>query len=89
MNPGNQVTAGGLVLAAGEGHALWLPDTLTVTNAGPGPRATPPAGQPAALRRPPHAGRDYHGEQARAKRGRACPPMSQRRCAAVPGRRWP
>ncbi|HLN68396.1 MAG TPA: hypothetical protein VK280_14115 [Streptosporangiaceae bacterium] len=53
-------------------------------------RAMPSAGQPPAVRRqPPATDRDYFGEQAHAKRGRACPPMSQLRCAAVTGRRRP
>jgi hypothetical protein len=84
----NQVTVGGLVLAAGAGQARWLPDTRTVTNAVRGLCAMPPVGQPSVVQRqPPATGRDHCGEQAHAKRGRACPPMSQPRGAAVPGRR--
>jgi hypothetical protein len=63
------------VLAAGEAQALWPLNTLAVTGAGGDLRATPPA-----------TGRDYCGEQAHAKRGRACPPMSQVRYMAVTGR---
>ena len=78
------------MLAAGEDRALWFLDTLTATNAGSDLRAMPSAGQPPAVRRqPPATDRDYFGEQAHAKRGRACPPMSQLRCAAVTGRRRP
>jgi hypothetical protein len=89
MNSGNQVTAGGLVPAAGEGQALWFPDSLTVTDAGSDLRAMPSAaGQAPAVRRPPPAaGRDRDGRQAHMNREGACPPVSQVRCAAVIGRR--
>ena len=82
MNSGNQVTAGGFVLAAGEGQAFWLPDSLTVPNAGGDLRAMPSAGQLL----PATAGNCY-GAQPHAKRGRGCPPVSQVRGAAVIGRR--
>ena len=88
MNSGNQVTAGGLVPAAGEGQALWFPDSLTVTNAGSDLRAIPSAGQQPAVRRPPPAtGRDRDGTQAHMNREGAFPPVSQVSRAAVIGRR--
>jgi hypothetical protein len=88
LKSGNQATAGGLVPAAGDGQALCFPVTVTVTGAGLGLCAMPSAGQPAAVRRqPPATGRDDYGEQAHAKRGRACPPMSQVRCAEAIWRR--
>ena len=58
MKPGNQVTAGGFVLAAGEGQAFWSLDSLTVPNAGSDLRATPsPPGshRPSGGSRPPPA----------------------------------
>ena len=89
MNSGNQVTAGGVVLAAGEDRALWFLDTLTATNAGSGLRAMPSVGQPPAVRRPPPAtGRDCYGTQPHANPGRARPPVGHVRGAAVIGRRW-
>lgn len=90
MNSGNQVTAGGFVLAAGEGQAFWSPDSLTVPNADGDLRATPfAAGQVPAVRRPPDAtGRDCDSAQPHADPGRACPPVGHVRCAAVIGRRW-
>jgi hypothetical protein len=88
MNPGNQDTASGFVPAAGEGQALWFPDSLTVTNAGSDLRAMPPAAQPPAVRRqPPATGHNRYGTQPHMNRERACPPMSQMRRAAVIGRR--
>jgi hypothetical protein len=88
MNSGDQVTAGGLVPAAGEGQALWFSDSVTVTDAGSDLRAMPSAGQPPAVRRqPPATGRDRYGTQAHMNREGACPPVSQVRCAAVIGRR--
>ena len=90
MNSGNQVTAGGFVLAAGEGQALWFPDSLTVPKAGGDLRATLfAAGQPPAVpRQPPATGRDCYGAQPHANPGRACPPVGHVRGAAVIGRRW-
>ena len=82
MNSGNQVTAGGLVLAAGEGQAFWFPDSLTVPNAGGDLRAMPSAGQ---LLRATDC--NCYRAQPHADPGRACPPAGQVRCAAVIGRR--
>jgi hypothetical protein len=82
MNSGNQVTAGGFVLAAGEGQAFWFPGRLTVPNAGGDLRAMPSAGQLL-----PATDCNCYRAQPPAKRGRACPPVSQVRGAAVIGRR--
>ncbi len=89
MNSGNQVRAGGFVLAAGEGQAFWSPDGLTVPKDDGDLRATPfAAGQaPAVPRQPPATGRDCDSAQPHANPGRSCPPVSQVRCAAVIGRR--
>ena len=88
MTSGNQVTAGGLVPAAGEGQTLWFPDSLAVTNAGSDLRAMPSAGQPPAVRRTaPATDRNRYGTQAHMNREGACTPVSQVRCAAVIGRR--
>ncbi len=91
MTSGNQVTAGGFVLAAGEGQAFRSPDSLTVPKAGGDLRATPfAAGQaPAVPRQPPATCRDCDSAQPHANPGRSCPPMGHVRCAAVTGRRWP
>jgi hypothetical protein len=87
MYSGNQDTASGFVLTAGEGQALWFPGSLTVTSAGIDPRAMPPAGQPPAVRRQPSAtDRNRYDTQPHMNRERACPPMSQVRRAAVIGR---
>ena len=90
MTSGNQVTAGGLVLAAGEGQAFWSPDSVTVPKAGRELRATPfAAGQARAVpRQPPATGRDCDSAQPHADPGRCCPPVGHVRCAAVIGRRW-
>ena len=89
MNSGNQVTAGGVVLAAGEDRALWFPGTLTATNAGSGLRAMPSAGQPPAVPgQPPATDRDCYGTQPHTNPGRARPPVGHVRGAAVTGRRW-
>ena len=89
MKPGNQVTAGGFVLAAGEGQAFWSLDSLTVPKAGGDLRATPfAAGQaPAVPRQPPATGRDCDSAQPPADPGRSCPPVCHVRGAAVIGRR--
>ena len=88
MNSGSQDTAGGFVPPAGAGQALWFPGSLTVTNAGSDLRAMPAAGQPPAVRRqPPATVRNRYGTQPEVNRERACPPVSQVRCAAVIGRR--
>ena len=88
MNSGNQVTASGFVRVAGEGQALWFPDSLTVTDIGSDLRAMPSAGQPPAVRRqPPATERNRYGTQPHTNRERACPPVSQVKCAAVIGRR--
>jgi hypothetical protein len=89
MTSGNQVTAGGFVLAAGGGQALRFPDSLTVPNAGSDLRAVPSAGLPPAIRRqPPATGRNRYGAQPPANPGRACPPMGHVKRAAVLGWRW-
>ena len=90
MNSGNQVTAGGFVLAAGEGQAFWSLDSLTVPKADGDLCATPfAAGQaPAVPRQPPATGRDCDSAQPHADPGRSCPPVGHVRCAAVIGRRW-
>ncbi len=90
MTSGNQVTAGGLVLAAGVGQALWFPASLTGSRAGGDLYATPSAAgsAPAVWWQSPATGRDRYGAQPPAKRGRGCPPLRQVRSAAVIGRRW-
>ena len=89
MNSGNQVTAGGVVLAAGEDRALWFLDTLTATNADSDLRAMPSVGQPPAVPgQPPATGRDCYGAQPPANPGRARPPVGHVRGSAVIGRRW-
>ena len=90
MNSGNQVTAGGFVLAAGEDRAFWFLDSLTVPKADGDLRATPfAAGQaPAVPGQPPATGRDCDGAQPHADPGRSCPPVCHVRGAAVIGRRW-
>jgi hypothetical protein len=89
MTSGNQVTASGFMLAAGEGQALWFPDTLTITNVGSDLCAMPSAGQSPAVRwQPPATGRNRYGTQPPANPGRGCPPMSQVRGPAAIGRRW-
>ena len=78
MNSGNQVRAGGFVLAAGEGQAFWSLGSLTVPKAGGDLCTMPPA-----------TGRDRDSAQPHANPGRSCPPVGHVRGSAVIGRRRP